>query len=139
MTQTTREWEQPPDDLLDLAPVHKRTKRDGSDGQHSKTELQRVGEAYPEDGSSAHAVGSKEEDEIGRRQVEVYVFQAQQHGKQQTAVQQRGRLARKDQGQNQNPVEKSIVLKMDVIDDQQSRGKQDRQGGSMSGAPGGLW
>ena len=53
------------------------------------------------------------------------MFQANQSGKDYAAEKERRLLSGQDNRQDQDPIEEAIVLKVDVVNDQQAGGEQD--------------
>lgn len=53
------------------------------------------------------------------------MLEAQESSKEQTRQQKCRVVACQDHGQDEDTVEKAIVLEMDMVDDEQARGQQD--------------
>lgn len=139
MTQAPRKRKEPRKKLLGLTPVDKGTQRHRGDRQDPEAQLDRVAQPNPKDGFRAHAVRSKEKDKIGRGQVEIDVLHAEQNGKQDAAREERRLFPRQHEGEHQDAVQEAIVLEMNVVDNQETRRKQDGQSSNMSAAPRRLW
>ena len=59
------------------------------------------------------------------------MLHAQQDCEKNTTVEESGLLPSQNEGENQNPVHKPIVLEVNVIDDEETRGQQDGKAGHM--------
>lgn len=84
MAQASAEGKQPRQHLRHLAPIHERPESCSEDGQHSGAQLCGIPKADVEHRVRAETVGAEQEHKVGGRQVQVYVFRAQEGGKQQT-------------------------------------------------------
>ena len=51
------------------------------------------------------------------------MFEAQKSGKKKTTVEESRLLARQDNRENQDPIHETIVLEMDMVDDEESGGE----------------
>ncbi|KAI9746262.1 MAG: hypothetical protein M4579_007617 [Chaenotheca gracillima] len=123
MAQPPRERKQPSKKLARLTPVDVRSERHGKDPHDPRSELERVDEPNVQHGSPSET----QEDEVGRRQVEIDVFEAQQGGEEESAQEKRGLFSRQRERQDQEAVEESVVLEMNVVDDEESGGEEDRE------------
>lgn len=59
------------------------------------------------------------------------MLQAQQDGKRDTAVEKSRLLARQDNRQHQNSVQETVVLEMNVVDNEQTGGQENREAGNV--------
>lgn len=58
----------------------------------------------------------------------------QENGKKDATEEERGLLARENEGEDKKPVEESIVLEVDVVDYEETGGEEDREGCDAGGA-----
>lgn len=77
------------------------------------------------------AICSEEVDEVCRRKVEIYVFEAEKCGEQQSAFEKGRLLLSEDDREDEQAVHGAIVLKVDMVDDEQSWREKNSQGGGM--------
>jgi hypothetical protein len=70
------------------------------------------------------------------------VLKHQEDSKEDAAEEERRLLSRKDEREDEEPVEKAIVLEVDVVDYEEAGGEEDREGcdagGAFRGGGGGL-
>lgn len=142
MAQASREWEQAAQQLRDLAPIGEWPESGSEDGENAHAELDCVAEADMKDRLRAQAVRAEEVDEICGGEVKVDVLEHQKNGEEDAAEEERRLLAREDEGEDEEPVEKAIVLEVDVVDYEEPGGEEDREscdaGGAFRGGGGSL-
>lgn len=70
------------------------------------------------------------------------MLEHQENGEEDAAEEECRRLARKDEGEDEESVEEAIVLEVDVVDYKEAGGEEDREsgdaGGTFRGGGGGL-
>jgi hypothetical protein len=88
MTKSSREWKQPAHDLWDLTLESKWAEGSSEDCRDYSSQLDAVEELDSENGFRRQAVRPKQEDEVGRGQVEIDVLHAEQGCENDPALQQ---------------------------------------------------
>lgn len=127
MAQTAREWKQAAQNLRYLSHQSKRPKSSRKNSSEPKSKLDAVQKLDSEDGSRRQAVCPQKEDKVGRPKVRIDVLETQERAKEQATLQQRRLAARQHQGCHKETIHGAIILKVYVIDDEQSRRQDDRQ------------
>lgn len=133
MAKTSRKGEQSAEQLGHLFHGGKGTKRGPEYSHKPQAQLDAVQEANSEYRFGGKAVLPQKIDKVRRREVQVDVFEAEQHGKDEAAQQQSRLAASQDKRQDEHAVHEAIVLEVDVVDDQEARGQDDGEGGNLGG------
>lgn len=129
MAQSPREREKPIFQLKKL--IGKWTKSNCEDAHHADPKLNNIQESRVKNVPWIQAVGAEEVDEIGQREVKVNMLEAKQSSKQE-ATSEELLLASQNKRENQDAVHESIVLEVDMVDDEEAGREDDRQAGNMS-------
>lgn len=122
MTQSSGERKKPVLQLKELVPIGKRAKGQAKHDQHAQSELECVPKPRPENRLGIKAVCPQQINKVCQREVKVNMLQAEQNCKDDTAVEEGRSLACQNNGQDQEAVHKSIVLEVDVVDNEEPGG-----------------
>lgn len=128
MAQSPREREKPIFQLKKL--IGKWPKSNAEDTHHADSELNNTQESRAKNVLRIQAVGAEEVDEVGQREVKVDMLEAEQSSKQEATGEKL--LASQNKRENQDAVHESIILEVDMVDDEEARREEDRQAGNMS-------
>lgn len=101
--------------------MDERPKSNAKNTKDTYTELDDVPKTRAQDILRVEAVCSPQVDEVGEGEIEVYVLETKKCGKKNSTVEKCRLLARQDNRENQDPIQKSVVLEMDVVDDEEAR------------------
>jgi len=114
-----------------LAPVPEGSESESKGYCEAQSQIYTIGESNTEDGFLAEAVHSEEIYEVRWCQIEVYVLETEERRKENTADKHGGLLAGVDEGENQDAVEKAIILEMNVVNYQKCGREKDRESHSQ--------
>lgn len=128
MAQSPRERKKPIFQLKKL--IGKWPESNCEDAHHADPELNNIQESRAKNARRIQAVGAEEVDEVGQREVKVDMLEAKQSSKQEPTGEKL--LASQNKRENQDAVHESIVLEVDMVDDEEARREEDRQAGNMS-------
>ena len=79
----------------------------------------------------SQAVCAEEIDKVGRSEVQENVLETEEDGEENATQEQSRLVPRKGYGENEYPVEETIVLVVDMVDDEQTWRKKYRERSSM--------
>lgn len=128
MAQSPRERKKPIFQLKKL--IGKWPKSNCEDTHYADPEFNNIQESRAKNVLRIQAVGAEEVDEVGQREVKVDMLEAKQSSKQEPTGEKL--LASQNKRENQDAVHESVVLEVDMVDDEEARREEDRQAGNMS-------
>jgi hypothetical protein len=131
MAQPSRERKEAILELQQLAPLHKGPKSNTKNAKNTDPELNDIENPRPEDILGVEAVETAQVNKISKGKIKVDVLQAQKNGEENSTVEKCRLFPSQHDGQDQDPVQESIILEMNVVDDKQARGEKNRETGHV--------
>lgn len=111
--------------------MNERPKSDAENAEYTYAKLDDIPETRPQDILRVEAVCSAQVDEVGEGEVEVDVLETKERGEQNSRAEECRLLAGQDNREDQDPIQESVVLEMDVVDNEKTRREEDGETGHM--------